>query len=129
MFLCQSLSHIGMLDIVSFQIKLGDIFLPTRSRPDSLFQNDFIWLWILHKSYSPARVDEFGFLNLLISISEAQDIPVWISSMKVKNPAARRILARVCRDTIARCLKFEDQLQANLKEFFWTKDWIEKVIK
>jgi hypothetical protein len=37
--------------------------------------------------------------------------------VKVGNPAVRRIFARVCRDTIARCLKFEDQLQANLKPF------------
>jgi len=29
----------------------------------------------------------------------------------------RRIFARVCRDTIARCLKFEDHLKANLKPF------------
>jgi len=36
--------------------------------------------------------------------------------VKVGNPAVRRIFARVCRDTIARCLKFEDQLQANLDQ-------------
>jgi hypothetical protein len=37
--------------------------------------------------------------------------------VKVGIPAKRRIFAQVCRDTIARCLKFEDQLQANLKLF------------
>ena len=42
--------------------------------------------------------------------------------MEVENHAARRILAQVCRsdlrDSIARYLKFEDQLRANLKDFF-----------
>jgi hypothetical protein len=37
--------------------------------------------------------------------------------VKAGNPAARRIFAQVCRDTIARCLKFKDQLQANLNPF------------
>jgi len=31
---------------------------------------------LLHQSCSPGRVDKFGILNRLISISEAQDIPV-----------------------------------------------------
>ena len=39
--------------------------------------------------------------------------------MKAGISAARRIFAQVCRDTIARCLKFENQLQANLKLFFF----------
>ena len=29
----------------------------------------------------------------------------------------REIFAQVCKDTIARCLKFKNQLQANLKPF------------
>jgi hypothetical protein len=33
------------------------------------------------------------------------------------------------QDTIVKCLKFEDQLQANLKPFFWTNDQMEKVLK
>jgi hypothetical protein len=37
--------------------------------------------------------------------------------VKAGIPGARRIFAQVCRDTIARCLKFEDQLQANLNPF------------
>jgi len=37
--------------------------------------------------------------------------------MKAGIPAVRRIFAQICRDTIARCLKFEDQLQANLNTF------------
>jgi hypothetical protein len=37
--------------------------------------------------------------------------------VKAGIPVKRRIFAQVCRDTIARCLKFEDQLQANLKLF------------
>jgi hypothetical protein len=49
--------------------------------------------------------------------------------MKAGNPTVRRFFARICRDTIARCLKFEDQLQANLKPFSWTKDQIEKCAK
>jgi len=85
-----------MLDIVSFRIKSGDpFFLPTRLRPDSVLQDYFIWIWILHESCSPIRVDEFGFLNRLISISKAQDILVSISSVKVENPAVRRIPVRV----------------------------------
>jgi len=48
--------------------------------------------------------------------------------VKAGIPAAKRIFARVWRDTIARCLKFEDQLQANLKPlFFWTKNQMENV--
>jgi len=37
--------------------------------------------------------------------------------MKAGIPAARRIFAQVCRDMIVRCLKFEDQLLANLNPF------------
>jgi hypothetical protein len=49
--------------------------------------------------------------------------------VKAENPAVRRILARVCKDTIARCLKFEDQLQANLKSFFFVQGLNEKGAK
>jgi hypothetical protein len=38
--------------------------------------------------------------------------------VKVGIPAAKRIFVQVCRDTITRCLKIEDQLQANLKPFY-----------
>jgi hypothetical protein len=48
-----------------------------------------------HGSYSHVRADEFELLNCLISIPEAQDISISIFNMKVENPAARRILARV----------------------------------
>jgi hypothetical protein len=48
-------------------------------QPYSVLQNEFISFLIIHESCSPIRVDEFGFLNCLISILEAQDIPVWIS--------------------------------------------------
>ena len=41
--------------------------------------------------------DEFGFLNRLMLISKAQDISVWISSVKVENLVVRRILTWVCR--------------------------------
>jgi len=61
---------------------------------NSILQKDFISLWILHESCSPVCVDEFELLNRLISISEAQNIPIWISSEKARNPAARRVLAR-----------------------------------
>jgi len=37
-------------------------------------QNEFISLLTLHESCRPIRLDEFRFLNLLISISEAQYI-------------------------------------------------------
>jgi hypothetical protein len=84
-----------MLSIVNFWIRLGDPFRPTRLRPDSVFQNDFIWIWILHESCNSVHIDEYGFLNCMISISKAQDIPVWKSSVKVENPTARRIPARV----------------------------------
>jgi hypothetical protein len=39
---------------------------------------------VLHESCSPTCVDEFGFLNRLISISKTQDIHVWISNEEVK---------------------------------------------
>ena len=111
-----------MLDIVSFRIGLGDLFWLTRLHSDSILPNYFIQLWILHESCSPVCVDKFWFLNRLILITKDQDIHVWISSVKVENPATRRILTRVCRsdsrDSIARYLKFADQLQANLKDFF-----------
>jgi hypothetical protein len=84
-----------MLDIVNFWIGLGDPFRPTTLRLDSVFQNDFIWIWILHESCNSVHVDEYGLLNRMISISEAQDIPIWKSSVKVENPTARRIPARV----------------------------------
>jgi hypothetical protein len=47
-----------------------------------------------YQSCSPRRIDKFGLLNSLISISEAQDILIWISSVKVGIPAARRIPTR-----------------------------------
>jgi hypothetical protein len=96
-FLCQTLSRIGMLSIVSFWIRSRDPFWPTRLRLDSILQKNFIWLGVPHETCSIRCVDEFRFLNHLISISEAQDILVWISNMKADNPAARRILTRVCR--------------------------------
>jgi hypothetical protein len=40
------------------------------------------------------HVDEFELLNRLISISEAQDIPVCISSVKAGIPAARMDFAK-----------------------------------
>jgi hypothetical protein len=95
--LCQTLSHIGMLDTISFWIISRDPFQPTQLRPYSVLLKNIIWLGVLHESCSPGFVDEFGFLNCLISITEAQDISFWISSVKIENPAARRILARVCR--------------------------------
>jgi len=64
--------------------------------------------WLLHQSYSPGRVDKFEILNRLISISEAQDIPVWISSVKVGIPAARRILNRVLHQKLYFRHKFDD---------------------
>jgi hypothetical protein len=67
----------------------------------------FISLRILHQRCSSGHVDEFGLLNRLISISEAQDFPVWISSVKVGIPAARRIFAQV-RGTDSR-------------DFFWPR--------
>ena len=67
-----------------------------RLRPYSVIQNDFISLWILYESCSLIHVDEFGFFNHLISITEAQDIPFWISSMKVENHVARRFPAEFC---------------------------------
>jgi hypothetical protein len=45
--------------------------------------------FILHASCTPECVDEFEFLNRLISISEAQDILILISSVKAENRAAR----------------------------------------
>jgi hypothetical protein len=60
-------------------IRSGDPFWPTRLQPDSILQNEFISFLFLHESCSPVCVDQFGFLNRLISISKAQDIPVWIS--------------------------------------------------
>jgi hypothetical protein len=78
-----------------FSNQIRRFFWPTRLRPDSVLQNKFISLWILHKSYRPVRVDEFGYLNLLILISKDQDILIWISNVKAENPSARRIVARV----------------------------------
>jgi hypothetical protein len=54
--------------------------------------------------------------------------------VKAGIPAARRIFARVCRDIISRCLKFEDQLQANLNLCFgprtkWKGAKIRKLIE
>jgi len=60
-------------------IRSGHHFLPTRLQPVSVLQNEFISFLILHESCSPIHVDEFWFLNRLISILEAQDIPIWIS--------------------------------------------------
>jgi hypothetical protein len=80
-----------------FLNQIRDPFRPTRLRLDSVLQNDFIWFLFLHEICSPVCVNEFRFLNRLISISEGQDIPVWISSVKAENPAAKRILARVCK--------------------------------
>jgi hypothetical protein len=82
-------------------------FWPTRLRPDSILQNEFISLWTLHKSCSPICLYEFGFLNILILISEAQDIPFWISNMKVENPVARRVLALVRRSDSRDYRQFE----------------------
>ena len=70
-------------------------FWPTKLRPDSVFQNEFISLWTLHKSCSPIRLNEFEFLNHLILISKAQDIPFWRSNMKAENHVARRVIAWV----------------------------------
>jgi len=86
-----------MLSTVSFRIKSGNLFQPIQLRPYFVLQNDFIWLGVLNESCSPGCIDKLGFLNCLISILETQDIPVWISSMKVENPAARMIMTRVCR--------------------------------
>jgi hypothetical protein len=80
-----------------FSNQIRRSFLQTRLRPDSVLQNEFISLWILYKSCSPIRLDEFGFLNRLILISEAQDISFWRFNMKAKNHVARRVLAWVCR--------------------------------
>jgi hypothetical protein len=118
MFLGHTLSRIGIIGIVSFWIKSGDPCWLTQITSRFFSLKWFYLTSTPHQSCSPGRVDKFGLLNRLILISEAQDIPVWIYSVKARIPAARRIFARVCRDTIARCLKFEDQLQANLKPFF-----------
>jgi len=74
--------------------------------------NNFISFRLPHQSCSPRRVDKFGLLIRLILISKAQDIPVWVSSMKAGIPAAIRIFCPSSRDW------FEG--------FFFTKDWIEK---
>jgi hypothetical protein len=52
---------------------------------NSVMQNEFISLWILHQSCIPGHVNEFGLLNRSISISKAQDIPVWISSVESRD--------------------------------------------
>jgi len=52
---------------------------------NSVLQKDFFSLWILHESCSLVCVDEFELLNRLISISEAQYIPIWISSKNAGN--------------------------------------------
>jgi len=82
-------------DARDYQIKKS--FWPTRLWPGSVLQNEFISLWTLHESCRPVRVNEFRILNILISISEAQDILMWISNEKAENSAARRILTRVLR--------------------------------
>jgi hypothetical protein len=84
LFLWQNLNQIEMLGIVSFPNQIMRSFWPTRLRPDSVLQNNFISLWILHESCILVCVDEFGLLNRLISILEAQDIPVWTSNLKVR---------------------------------------------
>jgi hypothetical protein len=42
----------------------------------SVLQKKFISFLILDESRSPVRIDEFGLLNRLILILEAQDIPI-----------------------------------------------------
>jgi len=64
------LSQNGMLDIVSFLNQIKKSFWPTRLRLDSVLQNEFISLWTLYESCRPIHIDEFMFLNLLISISK-----------------------------------------------------------
>jgi len=59
------------------------------------FSKNIISFFILHESCSSTILDEFGILNHLISISEAQDIPIWISNVKEEISVARRILTRV----------------------------------
>jgi len=36
-------------------------------------------------------VEDFGLLNHIISMSEAQDMSIWIYNVKVKNSAANKI--------------------------------------
>jgi hypothetical protein len=45
-------------------------------QPVSVLQNEFISFLILDESCSPVHVDKFWFLNRLILILEAQDIPI-----------------------------------------------------
>ena len=92
-----------MLNIVNFWIRSGDPFWPIRLLPDSVLQNEFISLWILHESCSPVHADKLRFLNLLILISKPQDIPIWISNAKKENLAVRRVLTWVRRSNSRDC--------------------------
>jgi len=84
------------------------IFSPTRLRPDFVLQNDFISPWILHESYSLTCVDKFGFFNRLISISEAQDIHVWISNKEVKI-----LPQKICRKKVSVPPSLQDWIGKN----------------
>jgi len=79
-----------MLDIVSFLIRLGDQSCPS----------DCIWIFTFKMILSDLEsfikivvmdVKDFGLLNHIISLSEAQDMPIWICSVKVENSVANKI--------------------------------------
>ena len=109
------------------------LFLLTKLLLDSVLQNNFISLRILHQSCSPGCIDEFGFWIAWFWYQKLKIFPFEYLNVKVENSAARRILTWVCRfysrDLIARFLKFEDQLWANVKDIFLDRDWIKKMLK
>ena len=77
---CGRLSvKMGCFALSVFWIRSGDPFWPTMLQPVFSIQKFFISVLIPYESSSHVHIDKFGLLNRLISISEAQDIPIWIS--------------------------------------------------